>query len=83
MSLKIRGTAGGSVTIVDEPTATDPATTVETLNLREVMKGDSNAFITSIDAGDETRIPEIVMISQLSFDAMGPGRPNKLYIIVG
>ena len=39
--------------------------------------------VTSKTAGTETRIPEIVEMTQANYDALGAGRPQKLYIIVG
>ncbi len=39
--------------------------------------------VTSKKAGKEIRIPEIVEMTQANYNALGNGRPQKLYIIVG
>jgi hypothetical protein len=42
-----------------------------------------NAVTSSNSAGTgEVRVPEIVKMTQVDYDALGTGRPNKLYIIV-
>ncbi len=39
-------------------------------------------IVTSKTEGNEIRIPEIVEITKANYDALGAGRPQKLYIIV-
>jgi len=38
--------------------------------------------VASVTSGNEIRIPEMVEMTQANYDALGAGRPKKLYIIV-
>jgi hypothetical protein len=71
---------------VKSSTGSNTAIPSATTSLAGVMSKDDKVkldkTVTSTTSGNEVRIPEIVKIRQADYDALGTGRPNKLYIIV-
>jgi len=68
-----------SITIVDDVT-TGGTTEVLSAEQGKVLQ---NTKVSSLTSGNEKRIPEMVEMTQADYDALGAGRPQKLYIIVG
>ena len=48
-----------------------------------IWKHDNSTQVNSINSGAEKRIPDMVEMTKADFDAIGAGRPQKLYIILG